>query len=141
MSNFECRYIDCSKTFADRSNWRRHELNKRIAEHHGDLVLHKQRRKKIPVPVFDADRSVWCCPRPDCPVSSGEKSNVQRHINYNCSSKILRSKKSQENQTCPYCKMQFTQKSNRKQHSSKRYKRICGLCYEQCRNQQPKTFR
>ena len=116
MASFECRYSKCGNIFKDRSNRRRHELNKRIAEHQGELVLQERQPKKTSVPFFDAIRSVWCCPSPGCQFSSGKKSNVQRHINSNCSSKKQRSKKSQDNKTCPNCKMQFTQKYNCDRH-------------------------
>ena len=55
-------------------------------------------------------------------MSSGKKSNVQRHIENNCLSKMQQRDKTNKNKVCPICIMTFTQKFNRDSHVLKLHK-------------------
>ena len=55
-------------------------------------------------------------------MSSGKKSNVQRHIENNCLSKMQQRDKTNKKKVCPICIMTFTQKFNRDSHVLKLHK-------------------
>ena len=95
---FKCRYPRCGKSFSDKSNCRRH------------------------TPFFDNNLSIWCCPRAECKMSSGKKSNILRLIENNGLSKMQQRDKINKDKVCPICKTTFTQKFNLDRHILKLHK-------------------
>lgn len=104
---FTCRSIICFKRFTNRSNRDRHE--KRF--NHRPRVEEKSKVE----PLFDFSRNNYKCPSSGCLTESKYKGNMTRHMK-DCSEQTTRKIKSANNRVCPYCRMEFVQKSNRDRH-------------------------
>ena len=118
---FQCRYPRCGKSFSVKSNCPRHELNECFPGHQKE-EFPLQRKRRAVTPFFDNNLRVCYCPRAECKMSSGKKSNVQQHIENNCLSKMQQRDKINKNKVCTICNMTFTQKLNRDRHVPKLHK-------------------
>ena len=100
----KCRDPECSQTFSNKSNCDPHEKK---AGH-----TPAARSDSILISIFSKELKEYCCPQPNCPLTSKYKSNITRPIKAGC--QTLSTK--ENNNVCPHCKQTFAQKSKRDRH-------------------------
>ena len=94
----------CSKTFSNTSN---RDLHEKKTGH-----TPAARRDSILILIFSEELKEYCCPQPNCPLTSKYKSNITRRIKVGY--QTLSTK--ENNKVCPHCKQTVAQKSNLNRH-------------------------